>query len=187
MGDATNPDHVIDVSYDPKNQTFQVSDAKGMHDHCKGNEWIRWDLKSGGSNMTIEFSDGTAFKTPQTTLSGGTPYQFSPPHQHNQTYCYIIHLTALSGHKVQSPDPKIMFDDGKRHEGPDRSTVPDPAAITDAAKLAWQAIFQDLQNAGAKGASGSGISFYPHGINDIEVTIAVGPVNVSVKVIGPSS
>ena len=87
---------------------------------------------------------------------------------------------------LHTEDPKIIFDDVHLDGGPGRLHAPDAESIARAAEQAWEKLFEKLNT--VKNREGeSAIKFYPHGVNDIEVTVAVSGVTVTVKVSGPNS
>jgi hypothetical protein len=88
---------------------------------------------------------------------------------------------------LYTDDPQIIFDDGSFPTGDSgQLSLPDPAAIAQAAEQSWEKILDKLSSA-KQGDRTSAIQFYPHGITDIEVTVGFSGVNVTVKVSEPDA
>ena len=146
-------------------------------------EWISHD-----GDIEITFSDGGLFTPPPPKFPikakkdrTAGPYNLNPKHP-KASYKYTA-TVIVDGHRI-TQDPRIIFDvmdDGERLSG-----FPSPDAIATAAETAWEKIVEKLISLKATEET-SGTQFYPHGITNIQVSVAVPPVTVSVQVSGPDA
>jgi hypothetical protein len=146
---------------------------------------IQW--KSDSGNLAIIFTDTSLFNPPPPA-----PFTLTAKQGHwtqpltlvngpaNPDYKYTA-CVCVAGNPV-AEDPKIIFD----VRGAEGLGFPSPSDIATAAEDAWEKIVAKLASLPAA-ESASGIQFYPHGITNIQVSVAVPPVSVTVQVSGPES
>jgi hypothetical protein len=149
---------------------------------------ISW--KSDSGDLAISFSDTSLFcpaPSMPITARKGKPTRpaaccANPP---SLNYKYTVTITDPKTGNLKAPpdDPRIIFDDGQT---PPDVQLDDTASIIQAAEKAWESLYDKLAQS-KRINKDSTIEFYPHGINDIEVTVGVANVTVTVKVSGPSS
>jgi len=166
-------------------------DAK-QKDHLKAGDTIKWKLVGYGASVEIDFNkDGNPFIVPPppppfTAKTGNWTDKGTINQNHKKVSNYAVTAYDAQGTILHSEDPKIMFDDGQLDIGPEKFGFPDPDKIAQAAEAAWEKLFDKLNTVkNIKGAST--IQFYPHGINDIEVSVGFSGVTITVKVSGPDS
>jgi hypothetical protein len=149
---------------------------------------IQWMSPDG--DIAIVFTDTSLFQNPSATpltltAQRGQWTQSGLKLVNNPTksdYKYTA-AVCVSGSPVVE-DPKIIFD--VILDGRDKSGFPSPDAIATAAETAWEKIVEKLTSLKAA-EEASGIQFYPHGVTNIQVSVEVEPVTVTVQVSGPES
>jgi hypothetical protein len=171
--------------------TFSYSDESGhpasnKHIHEGDTDTIQWESDDG--DIAIYFADGRLFcpvpHFPITARKGNwTPAYKVCAHQAAHDYKYDVIVDNGSNPPPQD-DPHIMFD--VVFDGGDKLGFPSPDAIATAAETAWGKIVDKLTSLKAAEET-SGIQFYPHGITNIQVSVEVTPVTVSIQVSGPDA
>ena len=183
----------ITITFDGTNfvYTDEHHQPGGHKRHLKAGDTIRWILKDYGSSLEIDFNkNGNPFDPSTSAFKAKTGKSTQPGKcnlSHNTFYDYAVTAFDAQGNVLHTEDPQIMFDDGSFPNGDfGKLSLPDPAAIAQAAEQAWEKIFDKLSSA-KQGDRGSAILFYPHGITDIEVSVGFSGITVSVKVSGPDA
>jgi hypothetical protein len=165
-------------------------DDKGRHgpdEHIGASEVDTVEWISHDGDIEITFSDGGLFASPPTfpiraqKNHAAGPYDLNPNHSKAE-YKYTA-TVIVNGNRI-TQDPKIIFD--VVLDGQGKSGFPSADAIATAAETAWEKVVQKLISLKAAEDT-SGIQFYPHGITNIVVSVAVTPVTVSVQVQGPDA
>jgi hypothetical protein len=183
----------ITITFDGKQfvYTDQQNHPAKQIKHVNKNDTIKWMLQGYGSSVEIDFNkNGNPFNPPTPTLTAKTGKWTNPGKcsvSHNTFYDYAVTAFDAQGKVLHTEDPQIIFDDGSFPAGDSgQLSLPDPAAIAQAAEQAWEKIFDKLSSA-KQVERATGVLLYPHGITDIEVSVGFSGVTITVKVSGPDA
>jgi hypothetical protein len=147
---------------------------------------IQW--KSDEGEIEITFLDGSLFCPAVTFPITAKKGKWTKAHTFHAKpaepdYKYTA-LVKTGSNPPPKDDPHIMFD--VRDDDIRKLGFPNPADIATAAEKAWEKLFDKLSTL-KQTKDATGIQFYPHGINNIEVSVGFAGVTISIQVSGPDS
>ena len=176
-----------------KNGAFVYKDENGndgnQEAHLVAADTIRWKLVGYGAKVSIDFNSGDPFTPPTQKFTAATGQWTNTGtfnNSHHKLYKYVVTAYDAQGSVLHSEDPQVEFDDGSDNQPPplQSSSFPDPDKVAQAAEGAWEKLFDKLRTV-QSAKSTTGIRFYPHGINNIQVTVGFSGVTITVQVSGP--
>lgn len=175
--------HLLEITFDGANFTYTF-DQKSNPDkiqHVDSGDTMQW-LSSSGA-IDVNFTHGC-------DPTHGGPHHAEKHHKTNSNSLkgkkgdkckYDIVITDDAG--PHPDDPQIIFDSGSVSSG-----ITELAEIPGPAQEVWHALFTELQNVtGGHPNHDPRALFFPHGINNIQVSVTVVGVTVNITVAGPDS
>ena len=176
--------HLLEIAFDGANfvYTFDGNPDPDKTQHVDSGDTIQW-LSSSGA-IDAKFTHGC-------DPTHGGPHHAAKNHKTGSNKVqgkkgdkckYDIVITDDLGN-THSDDPQIIFDSGSLP-----SSITELAAIPGPAQEVWHALFTELQNVTGGGPNHDPKAlFFPHGINNIQVSVTVVGVTVNITVAGPDS